>query len=131
MLKYLIAFVVIMHGLAHVTGMIGAWTSGPQAFSDGSWIFSQGVMARDTVGKAFGLVWLVALVGLVGAGLGLLFSRAWWPSLATAAAAVSLVAIVPWLRVVPPGAWAGGLFDLLIIVTLVSPWADRVVEFLR
>jgi hypothetical protein len=75
-------------------------------------------------------LWLVALVGLVGAGLGLLFGQAWWPSLAVAAAVVSLVAILPWVRLVPPGAWAGALLDLLIIVALLSPWADRLLEVL-
>jgi hypothetical protein len=34
------------------------------------------------------------------------------------------------LRVVPPGAWAGAILDLLIIVTLLSPWAEKIVEAL-
>lgn len=130
MLKYLVAFALIMHGLAHVTGLLGFWTSGAQAFGDQAWLFSKNVTARSAVGKAFGLLWLVALVGLVGAGLGLLFGQAWWPSLAVAAAVVSLVAILPWVRLVPPGAWAGALLDLLIIVALLSPWADRLLEVL-
>jgi hypothetical protein len=130
MLKYLVAFVLIMDGLAHVTGFFGFWTSGPRAFGDQAWLFSKNVTARSAVGKAFGLLWLVALIGLVGAGLGLLFGQAWWPSLAVAAAVVSLVAILPWVRVLPPGAWAGALLDLLIIVALLSPWADRLLEAL-
>jgi hypothetical protein len=130
MLKYLVAFVLIMHGLAHVTGFLGFWTSGLRAFGDQAWLFSKNITARSAVGKTFGLLWLVALVGLVGAGLGLLFDQAWWPSLAVAAAVVSLVAILPWVRVIPPGAWAGALLDLLIIVALLSPWADRLLEAL-
>lgn len=131
MLRYLIVFLLVAHGLAHVTGLLGAFGSGEQAFQDRSWIFSQDVTARSPVGRAWALLWLVALVGLAGAGLGLLFRQDWWSSLAVAGAVVSLVAIVPWLRVVPPGAWAGALFDLLITVALLFPWADRVVEVLR
>jgi hypothetical protein len=71
--------------------------------------------------------WLVAGLGLVGAGLGLLFGQAWWSVLTAAAAVVSLVAILPWLRVVPPGAWGGVFLDLLVISTLLSPWADKIV----
>ncbi len=73
---------------------------------------------------------MAAALGLVGAGLGLLFGQAWWPTLAIAAAAVSLVAIVPWLTVVPPGAWAGVVFDLVIMVALLPPWSERIVAAL-
>ena len=130
MLKYVVVFVLIMHGLAHLSGLVGFLTSGPQAFGDRPWIFSQGVTASSAVGKAWGVVWVVAALGLVGAGLGLLFGQAWWPALAIAAAAVSLVAIVPWLTVVPPGAWAGAAFDLLILIALLPPWSERVVATL-
>ncbi len=130
MLKYLVAFVLIMHGLAHISGIVGTLTSGPQAFADRPWIFSRNVTAHSPVGKAWGLLWLIAALGLVGAGLGLLFGQAWWTGLTIAAAAVSLVAIVPWLRVVPPGAIAGALFDLLILVAFLFPWSERIVEAL-
>jgi hypothetical protein len=32
---------------------------------------------------------------------------------------------------VPPGAWAGALLDVLILVALLSPWAERIVGTLR
>lgn len=130
MIRYLVAFVVIMHGLAHITGPLGFWGSGEQAFADRPWIFSSGLTARSGVGRAFAVVWILAVVGLVAAGLGLAFGREWWSTLALAAAAVSLVAIVPWLKAVPPGAWAGALFDLLILAALLPPWAGRIQEFL-
>jgi len=134
-MKYVVAFLFIMHGLAHVTGIVGAWASGEQGFQDEAWIFSRGVTARSVVGQVWSLLWLVASVGFVGTGLGLLFgsgakSTPWWPTLAIAAAAVSLGAIVPWVRVVPPGAWAGVLLDLLILVALLPPWSDEIVAVL-
>jgi hypothetical protein len=131
MLKYLFAFLLIMHGLAHITGLLGHWTSGSGAFSDEPWLLSAGITARGAVGRAFGLLWAVALVALVGTGLALLFGQDWWPQFAIAAAAVSLVAIVPWVKVVPPGAWGGALLDVLILLALLSPWAKRFVEALR
>lgn len=126
MWKYLFTFLLIVHGLAHVSGPLGFWTSGPQAFVEKPWIFSRGVTPHSAVGSAFGLVWLVVALGFVGAGLGLLFGQAWWPTLAVAAAAVSLVAIVPWVRVVPPGAWAGACLDLAILAVLLIPWGTRI-----
>jgi hypothetical protein len=130
MLTYVVVFLLIMHGLAHMTGVVGFWTSGSRAFGDQAWIFSQGVSARSLVGRAWGLLWLVAGIGLIATGLGLLFGQAWWPSLAVGAAIVSLLAIVPWLRVVPPGAWAGALLDVLIIASLALPWSDRIIAAL-
>ena len=130
MWKYLFVFLLIMHGLAHLTGPIGFWTSGSQAFAEKAWLFSKGVIPHSAVGWVWGLVWLVAVVGFVGAGLGLLFGQEWWPMLASVAAVVSLVAIVPWVRVVPPGAWAGACFDLAILAALLFPWESRIVEAL-
>ena len=130
MWKYLFAFLLVMHGLAHVAGPLGFWTSGAQAFAEKSWLFSKGVIPQGAVGWVFGLLWIVAALGLVGAGLGLLFDQGWWPTLALVGAAVSLIAIVPWARVVPPGAWAGACFDLVILAALLLPWGSRVVEVL-
>jgi hypothetical protein len=130
-LKYLLAFLLVMHGLAHVTGLVGAFSSGEQAFEDAPWLFSAGVTARGPVGKAWALLWLLAALGLAGSGAGLALGWSGWPTLAVVAAVLSLVAIVPWVRVVPPGAWAGASLDLALVVGLLSPWADRIVELLR
>lgn len=131
MLKYVVGLLLIVHGLAHITGILGAFGSGEQAFKDGPWLFSSGITARSAVGKAWALLWMVALLGFLGAGLGLLFGLAWWPALAAAAAMISLVAIVPWVRVVPPGAWAGVVLDVLILAALVPPWSSQLLEFLQ
>jgi len=53
------------------------------------------------------LLWLVAILGLVGSALGIVFRLAWWPDLAIAASAVSLLVIAPWWNTVPPGARVG------------------------
>jgi hypothetical protein len=130
MWKYLFAFLLIMHGLAHITGPLGFWSSGPQAFAEKPWLFSRDLTPGSTMGQGFGLLWLVAIVGLAGAGVGLLAGQEWWPTLAVFAAVVSLVAIVPWVRVVPPGAWAGACLDLCILAALLMPWGNRLVEAL-
>lgn len=126
MFKYLVAFLLFMHGLAHITGLIGTFGSGDQAFPDRPWLLAGGITPRTTVGRAWTLAWGVALLGLVTAGVSLALGQAWWPRVAVGAAAASLLAIVPWLTVVPPGAYAGTLFDVAILAILLSPWADRV-----
>jgi hypothetical protein len=130
MWKVALGFLLVMHGLAHVTGVVGAFASGEQAFEDRAWLFSQGVTARGTMGRAWSALWLTALGGWVAAGVGVALGKDWWPTIAVAAAGASLAAIVPWLRVVPPGAWAGAALDAAVVAALASPWADRVVAAL-
>jgi len=124
-LKYIAAFVAFMHGVGHISGVLSAWTPVNTGFSDRPWIFSKGVTVKSPLGRLWGLIWLAALGCLVAAGLGLAFGQAWWPMLLLVGAVVSLVAIVPWWNTVVPGARAGVLFDLFILVGLLL-WKDQI-----
>jgi hypothetical protein len=70
------------------------------------------------------------MVGLVGAGLGLVFNKEWWPLLAVASSVISLVVILPWWNTVPPGAMFGAFFDLLLLFTLISPLHGKLIDLL-
>lgn len=80
------------------------------------------------MGRAYSLLWLLSALGLLGAGLGLIFAQGWWCALAIAASAISLVSIVPWWKAVPPGAKFGAFFDLFAILFLLSPLGEWVVR---
>ncbi len=95
LLRYLISVVFIMHGLAHMSGVMAAFTSRDIGFSDKPWLFSTGVTLRGPIGKLFGPVWLVAAITLVGSGLSLLFRWGSWPALPIVGSILSLIAIVP------------------------------------
>jgi hypothetical protein len=125
MTRFLIAFPWMMHGLAHLSGFIASWTRSSAGFPEHPWVFSSGVTMQSPVGKIFGLFWLVASAGIVASGVGFLTGKAWWSTLAMASAGVSLLVILPWLRAVPPGAWAGAVFDLLVLVVLQLPLKER------
>jgi hypothetical protein len=107
---------------------VAAWLRVPEGFADRAWLFSEGITLRGPMGRAFGLPWLVAALGMLGAGLGLVFGQAWWSALAVAAAVSSQVAILPWWRAVPVGARLGALFDLFVLVVLLSPWGDQLIQ---
>jgi uncharacterized membrane protein YphA (DoxX/SURF4 family) len=121
LIRMLFALPLILHGIGHLSGIAGAWSSASSGFSARPWIFSQGIVLQSPVGRAWSLLWLVAGLGLVAAGLGLLFGQPWWPALAVAGAVVSLVAMVPWWNAIPAGAKAGIVFDLVILVVLLVP----------
>ena len=123
MLRTIIALVLIAHGIGHVMGFLEAWTGIPVGFSRSPWLFSDGVLMDSTVGRAFGVLALIAMIGWVGAGLGLLGDQAWWRPLALMSAVVSLVFILPWWNTLSDGfRIGGGAFDLAAMVVLATGW---------
>lgn len=89
----IIAVILIAHGLGHGLGMLAAvGVKLSPTHASYSWLFTR--LLGDTGARVIGFViWLLALVGFVGAGLGLL---GWvvppesWPEWAMAASAISL-----------------------------------------
>jgi hypothetical protein len=71
MRRYIIAIVLLAHGIGHIMPFMAAWT--PQiskaGFSDAPWIFSGGVGVGSPIGQALALLGLVALIGFVAGSL--------------------------------------------------------------
>jgi hypothetical protein len=132
MLRIIIALILLAYGVGHVMGMLGAWTSIPSGLSSGHWLLSSTVTIDSALGRAFSLLWLLAMIGTVSAALGLLFQQAWWQPLAVASAILSLVAIGPWLNVMPVGSAIGAvLVDVIVLVGLLGPWHESLAHALR
>ena len=126
-IKYVVVLVLLAHGVGHVMGFLAAWTKLPMGFVDRPWVFGGDVKIQTAIGRVFGLVWLVALVGFVGAGIGLLFQREWWSTLAIASSVVSILVIVPWWNTVTPSARLWPLLvDVLVLAALLGPWRDQI-----
>lgn len=131
MWNYVAAVALIAHGLANIAGLVAAWTNNASGFTGQPWLLSNGVTLQSGLGRAFGLVWLISTVALVGAEVGLVLHQDWWRAPALAGSIVSAAAIFPWWNAVPPGARFGGLFDLLVIVVLLSPLGDQLAQAVR
>lgn len=125
MARFVIAAPLLIHGLAHFFGFLASWTSREMGYSGNLWIFSNGIELNSGMGRLFGVVWLLASAGFVGAAVGVLLLQVWWIEVAVAAAVVSLMAILPWWNTVPPGAKIGALFDVLVMAALLFPWDAR------
>ncbi len=126
----LICAALVIHGLAHLSGVLAAWDSRGVGFNENPWIISPNVNLHDPAGRLFGFAWLFATLTLVASGFDPLYKLGLWPWLPVAGAGFSLVAIVPWWKTVPLGAKAGAVFDLLILVLLLPPWRERVIAML-
>jgi hypothetical protein len=129
-IHYIVVAAFIMHGLAHFSGFIASWTKGGAGFTPNPSLLSKGLTLQSPLGKVFGLLWLGAVVALVGSGLDLVFHFETWPLLPIARSLVSLLVIVPWWNTVPPGAKAGAAFDLLTLLALLSPWKEQILQSL-
>jgi hypothetical protein len=126
--KLLLAAPLIGHGMAHISGFIASRTKSLAGYNNNPWIFSSTITLQTPVGRAFGLLWLVAATGFVGTGLGLIFGQSWWPTLAIVAAVISLFVIVPWWNTVPPGAKFGAFFDAMVTIVMLLPLKDTIME---
>jgi hypothetical protein len=120
----ILAVPLIAHGLAHLSGLLAPFTRRDLGFAEQPWAFAHGITLHSAVGRACGLLWLAAALGLVGSGLGLLLGQIWWAAVAFAAALLSLIVILIWWKAVPLGARVGAAFDLAILLAasqLVQP----------
>ncbi len=124
--KYIVVLALLGHGAGHAIGFLAAWTELPMGFRDQPWLLGGEVRIQTGVGRAFGLLWLAALAGFIGAALGLLYRQQWWEVLAVASSVISIIAIVPWWSTVTPSPrfWAL-LVDVVVLIGLRGPWQDQ------
>ena len=131
MWKFILAFPLIMHGLANLAGFFEAFSKAPRGFNDKAWIFSPGVKLQSGIGRLFGLLWLASTICLAGAGVALIFHQSWWALAAIVGAICSLLAILPWWNTVAPGARFAAFFDLVILAVLLSPLREQIIQLLE
>lgn len=110
-IRYLIAGVLILHGLGH---------SGAYWFFDRSWISKK--LSQGAIRWVMIVAWAVALVFFVSAGAGLSLEHGWWRQLAVIGAVISLPVTLLYLGgVAAPNKLACVVVDIAILVGLL--WA--------
>jgi cytochrome c biogenesis protein CcdA len=131
MIRWLIVIAMLMHGVGHIMFFLESFTDQAMGFSAEPWLLPGGFTAASPVGKAFALLWLLAMLGFLAAAIGLLLRQEWWPALAVAAAVISLVVLLPWWNVIAPSSRVWVLLaDVVIIVAFGLPWKTQVIEAL-
>jgi|GEM_PF-1531447 len=119
-LKSLIPLIVAGHGLLHVNGIIATITSLKTTWAlDVPWVLTADITLRSPVGRLFGVLWAAALIALVAGAYGLYSHAGWYRPTLLAGAALSAVAVLPWLAAIPSDQWFWVLaFDAVIAVGL-------------
>jgi len=128
-LQYVAALMLLGHGVGHTVGILPAWFSIDVGGESKPWILPGGYMMDSIAGKAWGIIWLVAMILFVVSSAGVFMDEVWWRQWAIIGSAVSIVAIVPWWNSVVVGARLGVALDVAIILVLLLPWGDTITNF--
>ncbi len=107
MLKYLFAFILLIHGLIHFMGFAKAYNYGN---------ITQ--LTKD-ISKVNGLFWLFAAILFVVATLLFLLKKESWPYIATVAAVISQILIIT----VWKDAKFGSILNVIILFVAIASWA--------
>ena len=133
-MKVLIAVLLIVHGLIVIGQSSGSfkpigglknpvWLSWWPANLGQSWLLSGLGIEQSFVARAGGVLWLVAGVALVAAGLGILgyiIPFTWWRTLALAGAVISLIMLAIYMH--PFYAIGIGASVVLLAALLLDQW---------
>jgi hypothetical protein len=131
MIRWLIIIAMLMHGVGHMTFVLEAFDVSPMGFSNQPWLLPGVFTIASPVGKGFALLWLLAMLGFIGAAIGMLARQPWWPPLAVIAATISLVVLLPWWNAIAPSSRVWVLLaDLVIIAAFGMPWKEQVIASL-
>ena len=113
--RYLISAAFLLNGI----GMLGAGLTLPivlrkkdQLFGH-SWVVARfGTQAEAVTGT---ILWGLAGLGFIGAGIGYFLQASWWQSFAWLGAPADILAIALWFGAIPPGTYVGGMLAALTL----------------
>jgi hypothetical protein len=106
----LFAVVLLLHGVAHLVGFVGAWQLSDRVPHDTT-LLGGAIELGEAGTRAVGVVWLLAALAFAIGAVGALRRASWWPALVVIAALGSLAMCLLAL----PEAQAGAALDLALI----------------
>ena len=130
-LKLIAALLLAGHGIGHMMAPQAAFLP-PGAFPRDTHAPIAGTTIVSPTGKAMSVLWIAPLVGFLLGTYGFWADAAWWRPVTAVSAAVSIVAVLPWWKVMPPFSYVGALaVDASVLVGLATPWGDQVIRSFR
>jgi hypothetical protein len=114
--RLILAIVIGAHGLGHILFLVPLLGRADWGQPAQSWLWGRGGLAKG-VGS---LIWLVAILGLAAAAVGLFQMTDWWRAVAIVAALVSTAGLLLfWVS--PPGSpvVSALVLNLLVLAALV------------
>lgn len=111
LVRWVVGSLLVFHGLIHLLGPVEIWAIADVEELTGQPVIDLGQSVADVLAGA----WLLALIVLVGAGIGVLVRRTWWRVWAVVGVVISQVVIFIWWD----DAATGTLPNLIVIAAVV------------
>ena len=114
-MRFVLAALMALHGVAHLVGFAGAWQIAPaKEIPYKTTVFAGHVHLGNGGIRVMGVLWLFAAIAFVVAAAGAVLGTTWWVRTAGVVTAVSLaMTIVEW-----PEARLGLVVNLAILAAL-------------
>jgi len=113
MLRVILALLLLLHGLVHVLGFVVPWRLASVETMPYTTTLLAGSLNVGASGiRVVGALWLLAAVGLVIAGVGVLTAQSWWAPLALVVVLCSLMLTIL--------GWPASYFGVLVNVALLA-----------
>lgn len=115
-MRFVLAILMLMHGVAHLVGFVGAWRLAPAspAMPYKTTLLAGHVEVGDAGIRAVGLLWLAAAIAFMVAAVGAAVDASWWVGAATLVTLGSLLlTVLEW-----PLARVGLYVNLAILLAL-------------
>lgn len=113
-LRWPLAVLLVAHGAIHALGFISAFDLAEIEGLGGPSLIIADLESGHPAILAFGILWLVAMVAFMMAGVGVALRTSWALPLAGVATGISLVPAVVWWN----DAWIGALLSGIILVAI-------------
>ncbi|HEX3016027.1 MAG TPA: hypothetical protein VHQ46_06580 [Desulfobacteria bacterium] len=109
-MKWFFAAVIILHGLIHLMGGVNELGLAKVEGLSGQTL----VPIAGYLKSVLGILWFLAVVAFLIAGIGLLTNQTWWKAIAVGAVILSQVLIIIWW----PAAKFGTVANVLVLIGL-------------
>jgi len=124
MLRFIIGVFIVLHGLVHLLYFGQSWRlfelQPGMAWPEGSWAFSK-LLGDEATRLLASISYVLAAIGSVAGGIGILMRQAWWRPVVVGSAAFSAVIVVLfWDGELQKLADKGGIGLLINIAILVA-----------
>src|SRR2546425_11280473 len=97
-MRLIVGLILIAYGLAHTLGFVTPWRIGPGKRAPYNTTILNGLVDLGEIGiRAMGILWLVAALAFVAAGIGVIAASSWGGVVTLYAALFSLIlSIIRW-----------------------------------